>query len=147
MLLIFKKIQYYRSCNFYHTQERTFMKFNFKDKNEYIRIIKFGFVGIFNTAIDWLVFFILNTLITVTIEIAQPIAYACGVISSYVGNKFFTFKSKEKYLFAETTKFVFINLLSLGVSTLIITLLVKKAGWNEYIAKIPATIFAMALTL
>ena len=121
------------------------MKFDFKDKNEYIRIIKFGLVGIFNTAIDWLVFFILNTLLSAAIQIAQPIAYACGIISSYAGNKFFTFKSKEKVSFAETAKFVFINILSLGISTIIITLLVKNAGWNEYVAKIPATILAMAV--
>lgn len=121
------------------------MKFNFKDKNEYIRIIKFGFVGIFNTAVDWVVFFLLNTLAGINVIISQPIAYACGVISSYLGNKFFTFKSKEKVTFAETAKFVTVNLISLGVSTLIITLLAKNAGWNEYLAKIPSTIAAMAV--
>ena len=119
------------------------MKFNFKDKNEYIRLIKFAFVGVFNTAVDWFVFFVMNTLIGIPVIVSQPTAYACGVVCSYVGNKFFTFKSKSKVTVAETVKFVIVNLISLGISTLVITLLVKNAGWNEYIAKIPSTAAAM----
>lgn len=120
------------------------MKFDFKDKNEYIRLIKFGFVGIFNTAVDWFVFYILNTLLSIPVIISQPIAYLCGVITSYIGNKYFTFKAKNKVSVAETVKFVVLNLLSLGASTLIITLL-TNAGWNNYIAKIPSTIIAMGI--
>ena len=121
------------------------MKFNLKDKNEYIRIIKFGLVGVANTAVDWIVFFILNTLFSLPAALCQPFSYACGVVTSYLGNKFFTFKSKNKITVAETVKFIVVNLLSLGASTLVIYLFTNMLLWNGYIAKIPATIIAMSV--
>lgn len=121
------------------------MKFNFKDKNEYIRLIKFAFVGVFNTAIDWIVFFIMNTLLKIPVLISHPVAYLCGIVSSYIGNKYFTFKAKNKVTLSETSKFVVVNLISLGASTLVITLLAENAGWNEYVAKLISTAVAMTI--
>lgn len=128
-----------------YNDKENYMNFNFKDKNEYIRLLKFAFVGIFNTLVDWIVFFIMDTLLHIPTIISQPTAYACGVICSYIGNKFFTFKAKNKVTVAETVKFVVVNLLSLAASTGVLMLLSQSIGWNEYIAKIPATAAAMCI--
>ncbi len=121
------------------------MRFNFKDKNEYIRIIKFGFVGVFNTLIDWAIFFVLTTFLSFSASLSHIISYSCGTVFSYVGNKFFTFKSKSKVTLVETAKFVAVNLISLAVSTAVIFVFADKLGWNELMAKIPATVAAMAV--
>lgn len=140
------QVQYHTKGNFCSAKVIIIiMKFNFRDKNEYIRLFKFSCVGVINTLIDWIVFFIMSTLLHIAVQITQPVAYMCGVIVSYLGNKFFTFKSNKKVSVWETTKFLIINILSLGASTLVITLLVNKLGWNEYIAKIPATCAAMII--
>lgn len=119
------------------------MSFDFKDKNEYIRILKFGLVGIMNTLVDWVIFFILHTLLGVNELISQPIAYACGIISSFIGNKFFTFKAKNKTTLSETVRFLIVSLIALAVSEGVIWLLSAKLGWNEgiyvYVAKLFAT--------
>lgn len=121
------------------------MKFDFKDKNEYIRLIKFAFVGVFNTLVDWAVYFVMVTFLHIPVSISQPVGYSCGIICSYIGNKFFTFKSKTKVNVAESVKFVIVNLLSLAASTAIATFCVQSLSWNEYIAKIPATAVAMCI--
>ena len=121
------------------------MKFNFKDKNEYIKLIKFGLVGAMNTLIDWAVFFVLTQFTAILPWIAHVIGYSCGVVSSFLGNKFFTFKSRGTKTGVELIKFVILNLLSLGVSTLVIIVLGDKLEWNTYIAKIFSTGSAMLI--
>ena len=115
------------------------MKFNFKDKNEYIKLIKFGIVGAMNTFIDWAIFFLLTQFTAITPWIAHVISYSCGVISSFLGNKFFTFKSRGTKTGVEMVKFIVLNLLSLGASTLVMILFADMLQWNSYIAKIFST--------
>ncbi len=121
------------------------MKFNFRDKNEYIRIFKFGCVGVINTFTDWAIYFVLSTLLSLSAPLSHVISYSCATVVSYIGNKFFTFRSKSKITLKETGKFVLVNLLSMTVSTIAIFLFADTLGWNELLAKIPATLAAMSI--
>jgi len=56
---------------------------------------KFLFVGILNTIIAYVVYFILLQF-GISFVIAQAIGQIAGVINSYFWNKHFTFKSKSK---------------------------------------------------
>ncbi len=120
------------------------MKIDLKNKDELIRLGKFAFVGVFNTLIDWAVYFVLYQLCGVPATIAQVVGYICGIISSFIGNKFFTFKSKSN-AFSETWKFVIVNLLSLAASELVIYVTTEIYCWNGLIAKIPATCVSMII--
>ncbi|MBP3347833.1 MAG: GtrA family protein [Clostridia bacterium] len=120
-------------------------KFNIKDKNEYIKLIKFALVGGMNTLIDWLVYFILTKFVAITPWIASTIAYCCGIASSYFGNKHFTFKAKNKTSVLEVVKFLVVNALSLGASTGVVALCTEVFLWNPYVAKVLSTGISMLI--
>lgn len=115
------------------------MKFSLKNKDEYIKIIKYAIVGVANTLIDWAVYVVLTKFISIEPWIANVVGYVAGMVSSFVGNKFFTFKTKNTKTGIELVKFVIINMISLGVSTGVVALTTSVWSWNKYIAKILST--------
>lgn len=98
-----------------------------------IQIIKFGIVGLSNTAVTAAALFILISLLKVDPLVANPIGYTLGLINSFVFNKFWTFKSsshplREALLFLIVFAisftpqfFLYRYLLSIGYSELIAT--------------------------
>lgn len=121
------------------------MKFDFKDKTEYIKIFKYAIVGVANTLIDWIVYFVLTEFLSAEPWIAHVIGYTVGTCASFVGNKFFTFKAKNTKTGAEFAKFVVVNMISLAVSTGVIALTTSVLNINKYIAKILSTCFSMSV--
>lgn len=121
------------------------MKFEFKNKMEYIRIIKYAIVGVANTLIDWIVYFVLNEFLLIEPWIANIIGYAVGTCVSFVGNKFFTFKAKNTKTGIEFIKFIVVNVLSLALSTGVIALTTSVLKINKYIAKILSTCVSMSI--
>jgi putative flippase GtrA len=70
----------------------------------YKQVIKFGLVGVANTGFTYLIFYVLEKLLGVSLYIANPISYFIPTISSFYLNKMWTFKSdgevkKEGILF------------------------------------------------
>ena len=64
-----------------------------------IQFIKFGLVGVSNTAVDWLVFFILVNTVILSTEAepaAKAIAFVVAVINSFIWNTVWTFKKEYK---------------------------------------------------
>ena len=64
-----------------------------------IQFIKFGIVGVSNTAVDWMIFFILTSFVMIakdTEPIAKTIAFAVAVINSFIWNSIWTFRSEYK---------------------------------------------------
>lgn len=64
-----------------------------------IQFIKFGIVGVLNTAVDWIVFFILtNFLISAkdSEPLAKAIAFIIALLNSYLWNTIWTFKKEYK---------------------------------------------------
>lgn len=70
-----------------------------KLKNEKIdsllQFIKFGIVGVANTGVDWVIFFILvNTFLGEQRTVAKAIAFIVAVLNSYIFNTIWTFKKE-----------------------------------------------------
>ena len=64
-----------------------------------LQFIKFGLVGISNTAVDWLVFFILVNTVLLNFEsepIAKAIAFVVAVINSFIWNTIWTFRQEYR---------------------------------------------------
>jgi len=64
-----------------------------------IQFIKFGVVGVANTAVDWIVFFLITHFIITTKSFeptAKAIAFLLAVINSYLWNTIWTFKKEYK---------------------------------------------------
>lgn len=64
-----------------------------------IQFIKFGVVGVSNTAVDWVVYYIFNHFILVGTSGELPskaISFVVAVINSYIWNTIWTFRSEYK---------------------------------------------------
>lgn len=102
-----------------------------------IQFLKFGAVGIVNTFITIGVYFVL-VYFGANYIIANSIGYALGVLNSYYWNKNWVFGADQaqKYIF---TKFILVNLLTLGINTVILYVLVDYMNINPFLAQIVAT--------
>lgn len=105
--------------------------------------VKFGMVGVINTLVDYGVFWLLNHWLPY--HGAKVISYCCGMISSFILNRRFTFGDREAVTAVKGAKFVLVNLLSLLVSLGVITLCVEVFHIQESIANIISTPFSMAV--
>lgn len=113
-------------------------------KKEVMRLIKFNIVGVMNTTIDFVAFYLLTTYASFSVVLAQIIAYSLGVINSYFMNRFWTFNVKGSHDKKQFMLFILVNLLALSVSTLLIYFL-SKAIQQVMIAKVLVTIIVMII--
>ena len=109
-----------------------------------IRFIKFGMVGVINTLINWIIFFILNALGMYYI-LANIIAYILGTVNSYLWNTLWVFKYKDKASTETTIKFIILNLIGLGLNTGILYVLVDLCNLNKFIGLVITTGIVMII--
>ena len=112
--------------------------------DDLIRFIKFGMVGVINTLVNWIIFFILNALGMYYI-LAYIIAYTLGTIHSYLWNTLWVFKYKEKASTDTTIKFVILNVVGLGLNTGILYVLVDLCNLNKFIGLVITTGIVMII--
>lgn len=114
---------------------------NFKLNEQYKSFIKFAIVGCINTAVDFITFTLVYNFSKDKL-LAQLFGYSMGVINSFILNKIWTFNSrKQTNTGAQFIKFIFANIISLGVSLISLNILSDKFGMNVYAAKVITTIF------
>lgn len=107
--------------------------------------ILYALFGCINTLIDFLVFTFTNEVIGLAIEYCQVCGYLAGFVSGFVFNRNITFKKESTTgLGTQVFRFVLVNLLSLGVSTLLIRWL-EGLGLNDYIAKVAIQIVVVLI--
>lgn len=104
--------------------------------------VKFSLVGLLNTGVDVAIFFLL-TWLGIQYVTAQIVSYSCGAGNSYLLNKFWTFRSSG-LSYSEIMRFTIVNLVSLGISVIVLTLLRETAGMDLAVAKGVATISALS---
>lgn len=133
-----------------------------KYKKSIGHFVKFMLVGAVNFGVDYGILTLLSGLLGWPVAIANTISYSCGVINSYFLNKYWTFKINLKFFYTYTLKsgarikffsphflkFIFVNLISLGVNTLTMYILVDLYSLhtlNNLVAKILATGFSFVV--
>ena len=117
----------------YPNYRRNFVKFT---KDNIIQFIKFNAVGVLNTIVDMSVFALLASVLKMSEYFANTISYTCGVIFSYIMNSSWTFRKESERTKKETLLFLVVNLVSLGVSQLILYVTRELFGIeNELIRK------------
>lgn len=89
-------------------------------KKNLIQIIKFSAFGILNTAIDYLLFALFFSLCNIDKSLAQVFATAIAMTNSYILNRYFTFNQKGAVNVNEMWKFIVVNLVSMGVTVLLL---------------------------
>ncbi|KMJ59091.1 sugar translocase [Bacillus sp. LL01] len=101
------------------------------------RFLKFGTVGVFNTLITFFSFTVFYY-IGINYLLAHVMGYGLGVLNSYYWNKRWVFKDERKKT-AIFYKFVAVNLVTLGIHTGLLFLLVNNAGLQPVGANLMAT--------
>lgn len=91
-----------------------------------VQFIKFGLVGISNTAVDWIVYFLLVHFVmtqTSAEPTAKAISFVVAVINSYIWNTIWTFKKEYKSAAKGTSsksgifvKFFVVSLIGWGIN-------------------------------
>lgn len=113
--------------------------------NRLITLLKFGIVGVTNTAVDAMMFTLL-VMAGVPVLIAQVISYSCGVANSYWLNGRWTFRdSARQGGRAKLIRFLLINLVVLALSSLVLMTLHDMLGWSLVMSKILATLIGMVV--
>lgn len=84
------------------------------------QFIKFNLVGLVNTGITFGVSLGITYIFHIHEVITYPIGYVCGLINSFIMNKFWTFGKKHHFGIWEIVKFVIVNMVALGGSEVII---------------------------
>lgn len=113
--------------------------------SEMKKIIKFGCVGVINTAVDFLVFFSLTTFLHLNVYSSQFCSYIIATFNSYFLNRTFTFKSKDEFVGAELLRFILVNLTSLLLSLGLMYIFNDILQMDKMICKILITPFTFAV--
>lgn len=82
-------------------------------KNDVLQVIKFGLVGVCNTALDYGLFYVFLSLLHLDKNAAQILATALAMVNSYLVNRYWTFGKKGSVQGQEIWKFIGVNILSL----------------------------------
>lgn len=95
-----------------------------------IQLLKYGVIGVMNTLITLVSFYLLNTLVGVPYVAANVIAYVLGVINSFLWNRNWVFKTKKNFA-REAVLFGAGFLLCWGLQLAVSGLLLEVAGMKN----------------
>ena len=118
-----------------------------QQKKRFFELIRFGLVGVMNTAVDAGAYFLL-TLIPFFAEnylIAQVISYTLGALNSLIVNKTFTFRDKSRLNTRRIVLFAVVTLVALGVSSAALALCKEVLGWNNLFSKGAAVVVGIGV--
>lgn len=111
--------------------------------NTFRQFVKFCIVGASGTAVDWIVYFILNRWFLVFYLLAKALSFILAAINNYIWNRIWTFGSHEKHIAIEFGKFFIVSLVGLGLNILIMYLAVDKLKFNDFWGLVLATASVM----
>lgn len=106
------------------------------------QFVKFGLVGLMNTAISFAVVYICLGQ-GISIYIGNTLGWACGLVNAYLWNIFWVFKGQREELKKTIPKFFGTYLLTYLLQQLLTYLFVEVAGISQYVAPVLYTIITM----
>jgi putative flippase GtrA len=115
-------------------------------------VFKFQAVSVINFIVDYGAFFVLTAMLGMMTALANVISYTLGIINSFLWNRYWTFRIRHSFISVHFLKFIFVNLISLGVNTLAVWILVELYHFNvglfgleNFFAKLVATVFSFTV--
>ena len=91
-------------------------------KNDVLQAGKFALVGVINTLLDYVLFFVFFSLCGFDKNIAQILATAIAMTNSYLVNRYWTFQKTGTVKGQEIIRFIVVNILSLMTTLLFLNL-------------------------
>ncbi|HOV08860.1 MAG TPA: GtrA family protein [Spirochaetota bacterium] len=124
--------------------EKSFIFFKEQHREEFIRIFRFGIIGVLNTIVFFVLFFILFNVMKLHYLSATSIAYILATINSFVFNRSWTFESygdtNRKFV-----KFFIVNILSIIVNSLSMFVLVDLIHLHPWLSQFITICFTMCV--
>lgn len=107
------------------------------------QLIKFGLVGIINTLIDWLTYWLVITAtgwnLQILKQIAKALSFVVSASSSYVMNRKWTFRSTNQNITKEASKFFIVASFGLILNNLFFYIITGIFGYRDIFGLIIAT--------
>lgn len=91
------------------------------DKESIKQAAKFSLVGVFNTLVDYAVFYVMLAFLHLDKSVSQIVATAVAMCGSYIINKNWTFKAGGKAK-SQIAKFILTNVVSMSCTILFMSL-------------------------
>lgn len=95
-----------------------------------IQLLKYGVIGVSNTLITFVVFYIMNTLMRLPYGLSNVTAYVLGVINSFIWNRNWVFKTGGKF-WHEAGLFVVGFLICLTLQLIVSWILLEGVGMKN----------------
>lgn len=111
--------------------------------NRYRNLILYGIIGGFCAALDFVIYSLFCYFELLPYLWANVISTHIGIFTSFVLNRSYNFKVKDKTS-QRFLSFYVVGLMGLGLSSLMLWLMVDKMQWNELVCKL-ITIALVAL--
>ncbi len=108
--------------------------------------VKYGLVGLSNTAITLLIIFLLSNLLNFHYMVANAIGYTAGFINSFILNRAWTFQASHNSWHFQFFKFLGVTAVCYALQLGFLYLLVDRLKVSENYAQIIAMIFYTAIS-
>ena len=113
-------------------------------KNELVRsFIKFGIVGVSNTAVDFGVFYALTEYAGIHYVMATSISFVIATLNAFFWNRRWTFKDTNPRIFRQYFKFFSSYLSGFFIATFLLVWFVESFGINQHLAKLSIILIVM----
>ncbi|KKR22175.1 MAG: hypothetical protein UT50_C0001G0087 [Candidatus Moranbacteria bacterium GW2011_GWA2_39_41] len=103
--------------------------------SKYNQLVIYLVIGGFSAGFDYLVFSILVNLFGIQYLIANIYSVNCGIITSFILNRQFNFKVRDRILF-RMLSFYTIGLVGLFISSGLLIVMIEWLSYNKLVAKI-----------
>lgn len=90
-----------------------------------VQLIKYGIVGVSNSLITLIVIFLFNSVLNLSLLLADVVGYVAGVINSFIWNKQWVFKTHDTKLVKEMSLFVTGFLICFGLQFITLLIITK----------------------
>ena len=108
------------------------------------QLAKFVIVGVINTAIDWILYFILDEFFHINPLIANIFSFTASTTYSYFASMSWVFHpTREKTRRRLFVEFVILNLIALGLTEILLFVMIDQFAWDSMLAKIISTFITM----
>ncbi len=104
-----------------------------------IKFLKFGIVGASGVGVDFGITWLCKEKLRLNQYVANSTGFLCAVVSNYLLNRVWTFRSQDPAVAMQFSKFLLASLVGLAINNAIIYLLNERLGVKFYTAKLIAT--------
>jgi putative flippase GtrA len=111
-----------------------------------IKLLKFMLIGIFATAIDFGLTYLLKEKVRINKYLANSIGYTSAATFNYIFNRIWTFDNSNPQIITQFLVFTSISLIGLGLINLFIWIFNEKLGINFYLSKVMALFIVLIWT-